>query len=303
MSFASYFRRPILSRRSEVVGTIRETWPEIVERARRAGVSKAARAVLPESVSVLGESVKTEKGESIGVLTAVVYLSPSRESGAELCPNATPACRAACLGHSSGRMRFDGAKNARLWKTVLYFGARGLFAELLSHEITAHARRAERLRLIPAVRIDGSSDTGFGEILARDFPSVQFYDYTKDARRFFDGADTFGRLSPFQDGAYGAERARESYGAARPRRFAPNYTLVFSFTPDRELAARSVLSAGFSVAVVFRGALPATFLDVAVIDGDKTDARFLDARGRSVVVGLKLKGPKPRKNGAKGFAV
>ena len=45
---------------------------------------------------------------------------------------------------------------------------------------------------------------------------------------------------------------------------------------------------GVNVAVVFRKELPSTWNNVEVIDGDKTDLRFLDGRGK--IVGLTAKG-------------
>ena len=49
-----------------------------------------------------------------------------------------------------------------------------------------------------------------------------------------------------------------------------------------------MLSIGINVAVVFRSVLPKTWKGFEVIDGDKTDTRFLDKSG--VVVGLTAKG-------------
>lgn len=49
---------------------------------------------------LLGESLKTEKSRSIGVLAKVLFLTPG-----VFCSHATKGCLAACLGHSSGRMQ------------------------------------------------------------------------------------------------------------------------------------------------------------------------------------------------------
>jgi hypothetical protein len=51
--------------------------------------------------------------------------------------------------------------------------------------------------------------------------------------------------------------------------------------------------------VVFRNALPATFLGLPVINGDESDIRPYDPRG--VVVGLKAKGS--AKHDTSGFVV
>ena len=93
------------------------------------------------------------------------------------------------------------------------------------------------------------------------FPDVTFYDYTK---------------SPI--------RALQFAKGAMPS----NYHLTFSRSESNEPQALDVLRNGGSVAVVFGGALPATWQGFEVVNGDESDLRFLDKRG--VVVGLKAKG-------------
>ena len=56
---------------------------------------------------------------------------------------------------------------------------------------------------------------------------------------------------------------------------------------------------GQNVAVVFDD-IPATWLGLEVINGDEHDLRFLDGVG--VIVGLKAKGPKAKKD-TTGFVV
>ena len=87
------------------------------------------------------------------------------------------------------------------------------------------------------------------------FPRIQFYDYTKIAKRL-------GRT---------------------PK----HYYLTFSLSESNESAARTALSKGFNVAVPFREK-PNRFLDHPVIDGDTHDYRFLDPRPS--VVALQPKG-------------
>ena len=68
----------------------------------------------------------------------------------------------------------------------------------------------------------------------------------------------------------------------------PNYHVTFSRSETNEVDCLKALSVGINVAVVFRNKLPKTWNGFDVIDGDETDARFLDRSG--VVVGLTAKG-------------
>jgi len=148
-------------------------------------------------------------------------------------------------------------------KTALYLDEPEKFFALLRKDICALVRKADRENMIPAVRFDGTSDTGEGIELAREFPSVKWYDYTKVARRFY-------------------------------RDLPANYSLTFSRSESNEKTALRLLSAGRNVAVVFRGHLPELWEGSIVIDGDQSDARFLDpiaAPGApGYVIGLTEKG-------------
>jgi hypothetical protein len=69
-----------------------------------------------------------------------------------------------------------------------------------------------------------------------------------------------------------------------------NYHLTFSRSEEKQnqAFALSFLKSAGNIAAVFRGSLPKTWQGFKVVDGDKSDARFLDPRG--VVVGLVEKG-------------
>lgn len=219
-------------------------------------------AVLPERITLLTHTAnKTVKGERYGILTGILYLSPANESGRNVCPWASAQCKALCLGHSSGRMRFDESRNARLWRTGLYFYARQTFMEMLRAEIRALVERAHKLGMRPAVRLDGTSDIGLALTLAPEFPRIRFYDYTASKARALQHAR--GEL---------------------PK----NWHVTFSRKENNESACLEVLSAGGSVAVVFERELPRKWNGFKVIDGDLSDVRFRDPRG--VIVGLKAKG-------------
>lgn len=268
---------------SAIRADIVKQWPSIVRAAR---VRPEALRALPQSPSLLGSGTKTEKGEGFGYLTAVVYMSPAREAFQDgdrrtLCPMATDACSAACLGSKAGRMIMAPVKASRLWKATLYLGARRLWRELAEAEVASFQGTAERAGLRPVVRIDGSTDTGEGARMVQRFPRVTFYDYTKVS-----------------------SRALAHAGDA-------SYRVTFSYSGRNLEEARSVLAAGGSVAVVFstsKGeALPTEWEGARVIDGDETDLRFTDPSG-AIVVGLRFKQAADRKGAlraalAEGFAV
>ena len=210
------------------------------------------------------ENAKTIKGESLGYLTGILYLAPANESGVmDTCPMSTEGCRTSCL-FTAGRAAFiPMIITARIRKTVWLHNDREGFINQLRADITALIRRAKRLHLTPAVRINGTSDLPqIALLLAGEFPTVQFYDYTKIPR-------------PWQ-------RTRD------------NYHITFSLSESNFQDAIDALQHGLNVAVVFNTkkneALPDTWRGFYVIDGDSHDLRFLDAHRLGLIVGLKAKG-------------
>ena len=207
------------------------------------------------------QNAKTSKGELLGYHTGICYLSPANESGViDTCVYASAECRAACL-KSSGRMVMPNAVKSRISKTLLLVNDRALFLACLRYDIERIVRRAERLGMIPAVRINGTSDLAWlGMQMADEFKTVQFYDYTKLPKSWL--------------------------------RTRPNYHITFSYSGHNIAETMEALRNGVNVAVVFdtrKGKdLPESWNGYPVIDGDKHDLRFLDGKG--VVVGLRAKG-------------
>jgi hypothetical protein len=115
--------------------------------------------------------------------------------------------------------------------------------------------------LTPAIRVNGTSDQPkIAMKYAREFPHVQFYDYTKLPKPY--------------------------------RRQLPNYHLTFSRSEENEADCLDALAHHVNVAVVFdtkKGQpLPQEFFGRTVVDGDLHDLRFLDPK--DVVIGLRAKG-------------
>jgi len=222
--------------------------------------------------SLLGISnTKTSKGEDLGVLTGILYLAPHTIAGRNLCPFASAGCAAACL-YSAGRGAFNSVQRARIAKTKLFHSNPRAFVEMLALDIAALERKAIKSGMTPAVRLNGTSDLPWenlkGEIgvsLMERFPSVQFYDYTKNPARAI------------------------AYGQGK---MPTNYHITFSRSESNSGAVLSVIDTPTNVAAVFdtpKGQpLPFTWAGREVIDGDLTDIRFWDKS--NVIVGLRAKG-------------
>jgi hypothetical protein len=67
-----------------------------------------------------------------------------------------------------------------------------------------------------------------------------------------------------------------------------NYHLTFSRSETNGAISLAFLRSGGNVAMVFRKSLPTQYFGHDVVDGDDTDLRFLDGKGK--IVGLKEKG-------------
>lgn len=213
---------------------------------------------------LLSSSSKAEKSAKVGVLNKVMYLTPG-----VFCVLATLGCLANCLGHTSGRMVLPTSTRARDRRTALYKEDQELFLRLLRADLAELREEAKCLGMIPAARLNGTSDIPWEELhpeILEEFSDIEFFDYTKidsRMRRFLKGKN-----------------------GNKP--WPKNYHLTFSMSETNHVEAMNVLAAGGNVAVVFWPKLPKAWLNLPVIDGDAHDARFLDPKG--VIVGLSAKG-------------
>ena len=231
---------------------------------------------------------KTVKGQKHGYMTAIVYLSPYKSSGQNVCAMAELAeCWLPCLnisGHGAiasdefnphGIPLPDNAiQRARLWRTNLYNYDRPKYMEMVVYEIERFIRKAERKGLVPVIRLNGTSDIQFerGHPCRRNgtdynsifeaFPDVQLYDYTKRANRFNRTLPANYHLSL-------------SYSGASDR-----YKLIC-------MAAKQAHNCNL-VVVVRNNKIKESAIANGGIDGDSHDLRFLDKPG--AIVYLKAKG-------------
>jgi hypothetical protein len=210
----------------------------------------------------VNSDAKTTKGTKYGYLTGILYLAPAKQSGFEVCPSRSVGCTEACL-YTSGHGSFQNVKDARIRKTQWLFNDRPGFLQALRADVKALVKKAEKQGLVPCVRLNGTSDIGWEGVandLMAEFSNVQWYDYTKIQAR----------MMRYLEG-----------------KMPSNYHLTFSKSENNWDKCLEVLKHGGNVAAVFNK-LPETFMGYAVIDGDKSDLRFLDPF--NVIVGLKAKG-------------
>ena len=218
----------------------------------------------------VSSDAKTVKGETLGFLTGILYLAPATTTKWNTCSMAKIAqCDKACL-NTAGRGAFSSVQQARVNKTTWFFEERDSFMQQLVVDVKRLIAKAHKQGLQPLVRLNGTSDIRWETVgLTVDgvaynnifdvFPTVRFYDYTKDANR---------------------------------KDLPANYDLTFSysgvqgFQPFVEIA----IAKGMRMAVVFRKEqdIPNTFKGISVVSGDKSDVRHLDDDG--VIVGLYAKG-------------
>jgi hypothetical protein len=219
------------------------------------------------------QNYKTTKGEKLGIMTGILYLSPAKISGYEVCPRRSEGCTKSCL-YSAGRGAFNTVQKSRVAKTKMFFEQRDAFMDQLRKDIKSLVNKANKQNMVPAIRLNGTSDIEWTRLgIVDEFPDVQFYDYTKVLNR--------------------VTKERPS-----------NYHITFSKNESNDVECLAAIKAGVNVAVVFdtkKGEdLPKTWNGAPVYDGDDTDVRFLDPKG-GYVIGLRAKG-KARKDQT-GFVV
>lgn len=230
----------------------------------------------------ISADAKTSKGEKMGFLTGILYLSPYKTiSVFNTCSMAEKAgCFNACL-YTAGRGAYSSVQNGRINKTNWFYADKQGFILQLIKNIKTLINKAYKQNLIPLIRLNGTSDIKWENIgftydgkqynnIMELFPNVQFYDYTKIANR-------------------------ENIPA--------NYDLTFSYSGKPEFMPyiQQAINKGMRLAVVFRDKhnLPSEFMGLEVVNGDNSDIRHIDPNG--VIVALYAKG-KARKDNS-GFVV
>lgn len=219
----------------------------------------------------IGADAKTVKGETFGFLTGILYLAPYTTTKWNTCSMAGVAeCYGACL-FTAGRGAMSNVAQGRINKTIWFFEERSSFMLQLSANIKALVAKAAKQGKAPLIRLNGTSDirwenVGFTDTdgtiydnIMQAFPSVQFYDYTKDCNR---------------------------------RALPSNYDLTFSDSgvdAYQKYVDIAVVN-GMRIATVFRDmwSIPTMHRGMTVVGGDNSDIRHLEDKG--IVVALYAKG-------------
>lgn len=227
--------------------------------------------------SLLSEGTTNAKTAKNSLKSYILYLSPytKNSKGVNICPNASKGCIFACLD-TSGMGIFSNVQFARIQKTDFYIYQRQAFINKLLNELMRLNKKAAKLGEKFAIRLNGTSDLDFIAIIKnrtdvdilQDMPNLIFYDYTK----------TIGKVKKY---------------------VGSNYVLTFSRSETNNDECIEALRLGANVAVVFKNALPSTYLNAEVIDGDASDIVMMENRG--VILGLTAKG-KAKKDDS-GFVV
>lgn len=220
----------------------------------------------PDQMVFLDDNAKTIKGIARGFRTAIMYLTPARKSGVQVCPMAALAmCEAPCL-RTAGRLKMTVNQMSSLRRTLFLFQYKDAAVAMIKRDIAAAARACATSGHTLLVRLNGTSDIRFENYdIIQSFPDVQFYDYTKIPNR---------------------------------KNLPANYDLTFSYSGVAAYLpfVRRAIAAGMRVAVVFRNraivkrmlANGETFEGLPVVDGDDSDIRHLDPLGS--IVALYAKG-------------
>ena len=220
----------------------------------------------PKKLLTIGKDPKTVKGEKYGAKTGILYLSPSKKSGQQVCPMAKIAnCEGPCLDEA-GQGIFENVQIGRLRKTLFLQQYQEEFISLLKKEVINFGKLCNKQGFIPAIRPNGTSDIRF-ENLIWDFMvqtnkdyGVRWYDYTKIANRLIPDNKVY------------------------------DLTFSYSGVEKYQKYVDTAKSLGMRLAVVFRtqDMIPKSFLGMDVVDGDDSDLRFLEPQG--VVSALYAKG-------------
>ncbi len=230
----------------------------------------------------ISADAKTSKGEKMGFLTGILYLAPYKTiSIYNTCAMAELAgCNIACL-YSAGRGAYSNVQNARINKTNWYYQDKQGFMLQLIKNIYSLIYKANKLQLIPLIRLNGTSDIKWENVafeyegkhynnIMELFPDIQFYDYTKIINR---------------------------------NNLPANYDLTFSYSGKPEFIkyVNKAINNKMRIAVVFKDKhnLPNEFMGLSVVNGDNTDIRHLDPH--NVIVALYAKGKAKKDNS--GFVV
>jgi hypothetical protein len=208
-------------------------------------------------------NAKTAKNE---LETYIMYLAPSNiVSGVDMCPFASPECRALCL-NTAGRGVFSNVQLSRIKKTEFFRDNREQFYIQLGNELLKIHDSAIKQNKNIAIRLNGTSDVDHLGLLLR-YTGINFLDQFYSDLIFYDYTKNINHV--------------KKYKGSR-------YHLTFSRSECNDQQVEQAINLGANIAVVFRNELPATYKGLQVINGDLSDLRINDPK--QCIVGLIAKG-------------
>ena len=208
-------------------------------------------------------NAKTAKNE---LETYIMYMAPSNiVKGVDLCPFASPECRALCL-NTAGRGIFSNVQLSRINKTEFWRDEREKFYLQLGNELLKVHDQAIKQNKNIAIRLNGTSDIDHLALLIR-FTGINFLDQFYSDLIFYDYTKNINHVKKYKDS---------------------NYNLTFSRSECNDTQVNQAINLGVNIAVVFANELPATYKGLNVINGDFSDLRINDPK--QCIVGLIAKG-------------
>lgn len=180
--------------------------------------------------------------------------------GVNLCKFSTKECRSLCL-NKSGLSGMSGVQASRLKKTDFFINHKKEFIDKLWKEletINKKGKVAVRLNVVSDVNWEEEFNT-FGYDL-NILTNIQRYGYTKDHYQIMLNQSV-------------------------------NNSLTFSYSGYNWKKCDYILKNKLAnVAIVFKNKLPKTYKGFEVINGDESDMRWLDGKGK--IIGLSYKVPR-----------
>ena len=208
-------------------------------------------------------NAKTSKNE---LTTFILYLAPSTlVDGFDLCPFASPECRALCL-NTAGRGIFSNVQQSRINKTKFWGYFREQFYIQLGNELLKIHDQAIKQNKNIAIRLNGTSDIDHLGLLLR-YTGINFLDEFYSDLIFYDYTKNINHVKKYKNS---------------------RYHLTFSRSECNDSTVDQAIQLGVNIAVVFRNELPATYKGLPVINGDLSDLRINDPK--QCIVGLIAKG-------------
>ena len=130
-----------------------------------------------------GSNPKIIKGDDDHYITAIQHFLPSDLSGHQMCGMEKIAgCRKDCL-NTAGRGQSPMVVAARMRKTLEFAEHRPLYNYLIDKDLVKYETFCHRHELHGSVRMGGTDDRPWHQILKMEAYDLQFYNYTKHWRR------------------------------------------------------------------------------------------------------------------------